>query len=70
MSSVNLIFFSGPRKCPGEQLAKMELFIFLTHLLHKFTFYQPEDTPAPSTDGKMGLTFKPPPFQVSLMERD
>ncbi|PIK53304.1 putative cytochrome P450 2J6 [Apostichopus japonicus] len=63
-------FNIGPRKCPGEQLAKMELFIFLTHLLHKFTFYQPEDTPAPSTDGKMGLTFKPPPFQVSLRERD
>ncbi|KAJ8020776.1 Cytochrome P450 2J2 [Holothuria leucospilota] len=63
-------FNTGPRQCPGEQLAKMELFIFLTHLLHRFTFFKPENSPPPSTDGKMGITFKPPPFEMCFKERD
>ena len=29
--------------CPGEQLARTELFIFFTSLLQKFTFRPPGD---------------------------
>lgn len=40
---VFLFHSAGRRSCPGEGLAKMELFIFLTHLLHRFTFKKSEE---------------------------
>ena len=33
--------FTGRRICLGDKLARMELFIFLSHLLHQFTFKSP-----------------------------
>ena len=36
------VFGTGRRKCAGETLAKMELFLFLTNLLHRFTFELPD----------------------------
>ena len=34
--------FSGRRKCMGEQLAKAELYIFFTHLIHQFKVKKPD----------------------------
>ena len=33
-----LPFGAGGRVCLEQSLAKMELFLFLSHLLHQFTF--------------------------------
>ncbi|KFO94938.1 Cytochrome P450 2K4, partial [Calypte anna] len=35
------IFIAGRRSCAGETLAKMELFLFFTSLLQRFTFQPP-----------------------------
>ena len=63
-----LPFGSGKRKCPGEQLAKMELFLFFTILVQKCKF---EIVPGeqPEVDSKYGLTLKPLDFNVIVHER-
>uniref|UniRef100_A0A8C5RB74 Cytochrome P450 2K1-like n=1 Tax=Laticauda laticaudata TaxID=8630 RepID=A0A8C5RB74_LATLA len=37
-------FSAGQRVCVGENLAKMELFLFFTNLLQRFTFQPPSGT--------------------------
>uniref|UniRef100_A0A4W5QF02 Cytochrome P450, family 2, subfamily P, polypeptide 6 n=1 Tax=Hucho hucho TaxID=62062 RepID=A0A4W5QF02_9TELE len=56
-------FSLGKRVCPGEQLAKMELFLFFTSLLQRFTFSSPPGV-EPSLDFKMGSTHSPKPYQL------
>ncbi|XP_054772586.2 cytochrome P450 2U1-like [Lytechinus pictus] len=59
-----LIPFSiGRRRCMGEQLAKVELFIFFTHLLHRFKFETPEGTP-PLMKARNGATLNPEEFEI------
>ncbi|XP_072037477.1 cytochrome P450 2J4-like [Amphiura filiformis] len=66
-----LIPFSiGRRVCIGDNLAKMELYIFFTHLLHQFTFKKPDDSPPPSLEGDSGLGNYPKPFLVEFVVRD
>ncbi|KAI8510973.1 hypothetical protein Bbelb_118890 [Branchiostoma belcheri] len=63
-------FSLGRRQCLGEQLAKMELFIFLTTLLQHFTFKLPEGAPAPSMEGTLGLVLAPKAYQICAIPRD
>ncbi|XP_041464534.1 cytochrome P450 2D6-like [Lytechinus variegatus] len=62
-------FGSGRRVCPAEQLARTELFVFFTHILHRFTLKLPEGTPI-SMAGKCGLTFHPDPFKFEAVPRN
>ncbi|NWI68606.1 CP2DH protein, partial [Todus mexicanus] len=64
-----LPFSAGRRVCLGEQLARMELFIFFTTLLQKFTFVLPEDQPRPREDGCFALTNSPHPYLVRAIPR-
>ncbi|MCJ8734451.1 hypothetical protein PDJAM_G00235500 [Pangasius djambal] len=62
-------FSSGPRICLGEGLARMELFLFLVTLLHRFQFVWPEDAGEPDFSPVFGLTLTPKPYKMLVRQR-
>ncbi|XP_038057362.1 cytochrome P450 2C15-like [Patiria miniata] len=62
-------FCTGRRACVGEQLAKMELFLFFTHLLHQFILQKPEGSPPLSFRGVGGISLAPQPFEICAVPR-
>lgn len=62
-------FSAGRRICVGEQLARMDLFIFFTSLLQRFEFYIPDKQPPPRHDPLFMFNFSPHPFQICLQVR-
>ncbi|XP_041943809.1 cytochrome P450 2J2-like [Alosa sapidissima] len=63
-----LPFSMGKRVCLGEQLAKMELFLFFTSLLQRFSFSAPEGV-EPSLDFRLGATHSPQPYRLCAVPR-
>eukprot|EP00058_Branchiostoma_floridae_P020797 XP_002606287.1 hypothetical protein BRAFLDRAFT_67526 [Branchiostoma floridae] len=59
-----IVFSMGRRLCPGERLAKVELFLIFTSLLQRFTFKPPEGSAVRSAEGVFGLVYAPAPFQL------
>ncbi|CAL8255881.1 unnamed protein product [Lota lota] len=59
-----LPFGAGVRVCLGESLAKMELFLFLSWTLQRFTFSVPGGRPLPSLEGKFGVVLQPAKYEV------
>ena len=71
INSNQVIPFSlGPRHCLGEQLAKMEVFIFLVGMVQKFEFLpDPRSKTLPTiNDGRLGAVFTPIPYQIIAKE--
>uniref|UniRef100_A0A286XER1 Cytochrome P450 family 2 subfamily D member 6 n=1 Tax=Cavia porcellus TaxID=10141 RepID=A0A286XER1_CAVPO len=62
-------FSAGPRICLGEPLARMELFLFFTSLLQRFSFSVPEGQPRPSDHGVSYFLVIPPPYQLCAVAR-
>ncbi|XP_022082207.1 cytochrome P450 2J6-like [Acanthaster planci] len=62
-------FGMGRRICLGEHLARMELFIFFTLLLHEFTFKNPPDAPPVTLEGINNATWAPKDFKVCAVPR-
>ncbi|XP_053105462.1 cytochrome P450 2J2-like isoform X2 [Hemicordylus capensis] len=63
-----LPFSAGKRVCLGEQLARMELFLFFTALFQKFTFQAPKDVTL-SIDAMMGMVSFPQPYNICALPR-
>ncbi|XP_019619638.1 PREDICTED: cytochrome P450 2D6-like [Branchiostoma belcheri] len=64
-----MVFGGGRRVCLGEQLGRMEIFLFFSTLLQSFSFRTPEGTPRPKTDGVFGVTLAPHPFKICAIPR-
>lgn len=62
-------FSAGRRLCAGETLAKMELFLFFTSLLQKFTFHPPPGTTELDLTPAIGFTLCPMPHKVCAVPR-
>ncbi|XP_070588557.1 cytochrome P450 2K1-like [Erythrolamprus reginae] len=64
-------FSAGRRVCAGENLAKMELFLFFTNLLQKFTFQTPPGTSKDNLDltPVVGFTSTPMPYKTCAVLR-
>lgn len=60
-----LPFGVGRRMCLGDVLARMELFLFFSSLLHVFHIRLPEGQSLPSLKGNTGVTITPDSFKVS-----
>ncbi|XP_052016273.1 cytochrome P450 2D9 isoform X1 [Apodemus sylvaticus] len=63
-------FSAGRRACLGEPLARMELFLFFTCLLQRFSFSVPDGQPRPSDHGIFGTLVVPSPYQLCAVIRD
>ena len=62
-------FGAGRRVCAGEPLAKVELFLFLSWMLQKFTFIAEEDGRPPSLKGMFSGTQFPAPYKIRAIKR-
>ncbi|XP_072048804.1 cytochrome P450 2U1-like [Amphiura filiformis] len=60
------VFGVGRRNCIGQTWAKMELFVFVTHLLHRYSLVKPEDAPPITFKGDYGITFAPKPYTIKF----
>uniref|UniRef100_G3PCA9 Cytochrome P450 1A n=1 Tax=Gasterosteus aculeatus TaxID=69293 RepID=G3PCA9_GASAC len=63
-----LIFGVGKRRCLGDGLARLEMFVFLTTLLHRTRI---ENVPGQQLDlsTDFGLTMKPRPYRITISSR-
>ncbi|XP_060096904.1 cytochrome P450 2J4-like [Heteronotia binoei] len=64
-----LPFGAGARACVGEQLARIELFVFFTSLIRAFTFKLPEGVKEIDRRPIIGLTTLPRPFKICAVPR-
>ncbi|XP_037369342.1 cytochrome P450 2D14 [Talpa occidentalis] len=62
-------FSAGRRSCLGEPLARMELFLFFTCLLQRFSFSVPAGQPPPSDYGVYSVLVTPSPYQLCAVPR-
>lgn len=60
---------TGRRVCLGEPLARMELFLFFTCLLQRFSFSVPAGQPRPSDHGVFSFLVAPAPYQLCAVPR-
>ncbi|XP_056617213.1 cytochrome P450 1B1 [Triplophysa dalaica] len=67
LTSNVLIFSVGKRRCIGEELSKIQLFLFTSLLVHQCNFTAER---TPSLDYMYGLTLKPSAFKVAVTLRD
>ncbi|EFN88284.1 cytochrome P450 18a1 [Harpegnathos saltator] len=63
-------FGVGRRMCLGDVLARMEIFLFFSSLMHSFDMRLPEGASLPNLRGNVGVTITPDPFKVCMIKRN
>ncbi|KAL4641267.1 cytochrome P450 1B1-like [Arapaima gigas] len=69
LTSSVLIFSLGRRRCIGENLSKIQLFLCTTLLVHQ-CYFSVDPKNQPTMDYEYGLTLKPRPFTIAVTHRD
>ncbi|CAM9914975.1 unnamed protein product [Lampetra fluviatilis] len=64
-----LPFSAGPCVCLGENLAKMEIFLFFTSLMRRFQFYWPDPESQPCLAPAIGALRSPQSYQLGIRQR-
>ena len=64
-----LPFGAGRRGCLGEILAKSELFLVSSRLLHQFTFQRASGQPLPDLTSHVGAAVIPGSYKISIKNR-
>ncbi|XP_015271999.1 PREDICTED: cytochrome P450 2J2-like [Gekko japonicus] len=62
-------FGAGARACLGEQLARTELFVFLTSLMREFTFHLPGGAKEKDKKPVLGFTTAPHSYKICAVPR-
>lgn len=62
-------FLIGRRMCLGEQLAKQELFMVFTGILHSYRVVVPEGASPPDDSHGGGIVLKSKPYEVQFLPR-
>ncbi|XP_071980837.1 cytochrome P450 2G1-like [Engystomops pustulosus] len=66
-----MAFSAGKRMCPGEALARMELFLFLTTILQSFTLTSPTGLEESDVVPRLaGFLNSPMDYELSFVQRD
>lgn len=69
LASSVMIFSMGKRRCIGEEISKIQLFLFTSILAHQCNFKANPDEPA-KMDFNYGLTIKPKSFKINVTLRE
>ena len=64
-----LPFGAGRRVCLAESLGKIQLFLFISRLLHKFQFSIPSGEKEPDLEGIFGASLSPKPYHLCIQRR-
>lgn len=64
-----MTFGTGRRACLGENLARMELFFFVTNIFQRFHLRFPANGAKIDLKGTQGITLKPLPFEICAERR-
>ncbi|KAJ8008588.1 hypothetical protein DPEC_G00106450 [Dallia pectoralis] len=62
-------FGAGPRVCVGESLARLELFLFVSGLLQRFTFSPAPGVSLPDLQGRLGVVLQPLRYSLTVTAR-
>ena len=63
-------FGVGKRACMGESLARDEIFLFASNLIHNLRITMPSDEPPHTYQEHLGIAFVPEPHRILLHERN
>ena len=67
--SYDCVVVAGRRSCPGEQLARQELTLFVVALLQSFYFKPPEGQDTVEVHDVCGMTTAPSAYRVRMIPR-